>query len=127
VALSGDDRSETLGPRARIPTRRCMRSEAAGGLTVPVGGMGGSWIVKLPSARYSAVPENEFVMLELARRVGIAVPANRLVDSAQIKGLPEETHTGGGQSACRAAVRLGPRGRSRSHGGFRAGLRALSR
>jgi serine/threonine-protein kinase HipA len=77
--------------------------EAAGGLTVPVDGMGGSWIVKLPSARYSAVPENEFVMLELARRVGIAVPANRLVDIAKIKGLPEEAHTGG-QSACRAAV-----------------------
>jgi serine/threonine-protein kinase HipA len=72
--------------------------EAAGGLTVPVDGMGGSWIVKLPSARYSAVPENEFVMLELARRVGIAVPANRLVDIAQIKGLPEEAHTWGGKA-----------------------------
>jgi len=72
--------------------------EAAGGLTVPVDGMGGSWIVKLPSARYSAVPENEFVMLELARRIGIAVPANRLVDIAKIKGLPEEAHTAGGKA-----------------------------
>ncbi|MGA7796384.1 MAG: HipA domain-containing protein [Candidatus Acidiferrales bacterium] len=72
--------------------------EAAGGLTVPVDGMGGSWIVKLPSARYSAVPENEFVMLELARRVGIAVPTNRLVDIATIKGLPEEAHTAGGKA-----------------------------
>jgi serine/threonine-protein kinase HipA len=72
--------------------------EAAGGLTVPVDGMGGSWIVKLPSARYSAVPENEFVMLELARRVDIAVPANRLVDIAKIKGLPEEAHTTGGKA-----------------------------
>jgi len=70
--------------------------EASGGLTVPVGGMGGSWIVKLPSARFSAVPENEFVMLELARRVGIAVPPNRLIDMAKIKGLPEETRTTGG-------------------------------
>jgi serine/threonine-protein kinase HipA len=72
--------------------------EAAGGLTVPVDGMGGSWIVKLPSARYSAVPENEFVMLELARRVGIAVPANRLVDIEKIKGLPEEARTAGGKA-----------------------------
>jgi serine/threonine-protein kinase HipA len=72
--------------------------EAAGGLTVPVDGMGGSWIVKLPSARYSAVPENEFVMLELARRVGIAVPANRLVDIAKIKGLPKEAHTARGKA-----------------------------
>ncbi len=70
--------------------------EASGGLTVPAGGMGGSWIVKLPSARFPAVPENEFVMLELARRVGIAVPANRLVDIATIKGLPEEARTTGG-------------------------------
>jgi len=67
--------------------------EAAGGLTVPVGGMGGSWIVKLPSARYQAVPENEFAMLELARRVGISVPENRLVDVPGIKGLPAEAHT----------------------------------
>ena len=72
--------------------------EAAGGLTVPVDGVGGSWIVKLPSARYSAVLENEFVMLEPARRVGITVPANRLVDIAQIKGLPEEAHTAGGKA-----------------------------
>src|SRR5205807_418045 len=70
--------------------------EASGGLTVPAGGMGGSWIVKLPSARFAAVPENEFVMLELARRVGIAMPPNRLIDMAKIKGLPEETRTTGG-------------------------------
>ena len=67
--------------------------EASGGVTIPVDGMGGSWIVKLPSARYKAVPENEFAMLELARRVGISVPENKLVDIASIKGLPEEAHT----------------------------------
>ena len=72
--------------------------EASGGLTVPAGGMGGSWIVKLPSARFAAVPENEFVMLELARRVGIAVPENRLVDMAKIKGLPEEARAPGGHA-----------------------------
>jgi serine/threonine-protein kinase HipA len=72
--------------------------EASGGLTIPVGGMGGSWIVKLPSARYPAVPENEFTMLELARRAGIAVPENRLVDIVTIKGLPEEARTVGGQA-----------------------------
>ena len=67
--------------------------EASGGLTIPVDGMGGSWIVKLPSARYKAVPENELAMLELARRAGISVPENRLVDIASIKGLPEQAHT----------------------------------
>jgi serine/threonine-protein kinase HipA len=66
---------------------------ASGGLTIPVDGMGGSWIVKLPSARHKAVPENEFAMLELARSIGISVPENKLVDIASIKGLPEQAHT----------------------------------
>jgi serine/threonine-protein kinase HipA len=70
--------------------------EPSGGLTVPAGGMGGSWIIKLPSRRFPAVPENEFAMLELARRVGIAVPENRLVAMAEIKGLPEEARAPGG-------------------------------
>jgi serine/threonine-protein kinase HipA len=72
--------------------------EATGGLTIPAGGMGGTWIVKLPSARFAAVPENEFAMLELARRAGIAVPENRLVDVGSIKGLPEQAHTVGGRA-----------------------------
>lgn len=67
--------------------------EASSGLTIPAGGLGGSWIVKLPSARFKAVPENEFVMLELARRIGISVPENKLIDIASIKGLPEQAHT----------------------------------
>jgi serine/threonine-protein kinase HipA len=69
--------------------------EASGGLTIPAGGMGGSWIVKLPSARYVAVPENEHTMLELARRVGIEVPKNQLVRIDKINGLPEEARTMG--------------------------------
>lgn len=72
--------------------------EAPGGLTVPASGTGGSWIVKLPSARYKFVPENEFAMLELARRVGITVPENKLVDVGNIKGLPAEAHTVEGKS-----------------------------
>ncbi len=69
--------------------------EAAGGLTIPAGGTGGSWIVKLPSAKYVSVPENEHAMLELARRVGIEVPSNKLVAIDSIHGLPEEAHTVG--------------------------------
>jgi len=72
--------------------------ETSGGLTIPADGMGGSWIVKLPSARFVAVPENEFAMLELARRVGITVPENKLVDVAGIKGLPKRVHTVGGRA-----------------------------
>ena len=35
--------------------------EASGGLTIPASGVGGSWIVKLPSREFSGVPENEFI------------------------------------------------------------------
>lgn len=72
--------------------------ETSGGLTLPADGTGGSWIVKLPSARYPAVPENEFAMLELARRTGIIVPENKLVEVKDIKGLPEEGLTIGGKA-----------------------------
>jgi len=64
--------------------------EAAGGLTVPAHGVGGSWILKLPSTQYPAVPENEYVMLELARAIGIQVPATRLVQVGDVEGLPAD-------------------------------------
>ena len=41
--------------------------EASGGLTIPAHGVGGCWIVKLPSTQFQAVPENEYAMLNLAR------------------------------------------------------------
>jgi len=64
--------------------------EASGGLTIPAGGLGGSWIVKLPSAQFPAVPENEFAMLALARAIGITVPPNRLLPVEAIKALPRD-------------------------------------
>jgi serine/threonine-protein kinase HipA len=64
--------------------------EASGGLTIPAGGMGGSWIVKLPSARFPAVPENEYIMMALARAVGIEVPRTKLIDIRDIRGLPAD-------------------------------------
>lgn len=62
---------------------------ATGGLTIPVKGIGGSWIVKLPSTRFNAVPENEFAIMNLARMVGMDVPETRLVPLSEIIGLPE--------------------------------------
>jgi serine/threonine-protein kinase HipA len=64
--------------------------ESTGGLTVPADGQGGSWIVKLPSMRFKAVPENEFVMLALASAIGISLPKKRLIDVSEIRGLPED-------------------------------------
>ncbi|HEY2341655.1 MAG TPA: HipA domain-containing protein [Chthoniobacteraceae bacterium] len=59
-----------------------------GGLTIPASGMGGNWIVKLPSPNYPAVPENEAAMLSLAQSVGIEVPEHRLILVDEIRGLP---------------------------------------
>jgi serine/threonine-protein kinase HipA len=67
--------------------------EASGGLTIPAGGMGGSWIVKLPSARFPAVPENEYTMMGLARAVGINVPRTELINIRDIRRLPEDVVT----------------------------------
>lgn len=62
--------------------------ETEGGLTIPADGVGGSWIVKLPSSIYSGVSENEYVMMELARQIGIEVPETALIPIDQIQGLP---------------------------------------
>jgi len=64
--------------------------ESSGGLTIPAHGVGGSWIVKLPSTQFQAVPENEYVMLELARAAGITVPAIELIPIEEIRGLPKD-------------------------------------
>ena len=62
--------------------------EASGGLTIPAFGRGGSWIVKLPSERFEAVPENEYAMMRLAAAVGLNVPEIDLVPVASVQGLP---------------------------------------
>ena len=89
--------------------------EAAGGLTIPAGGLGGSWIVKLPSAQLPAVPENELAMLALARAVGIAVPDNRLVPVAEIEGLPPDVAGLEGHALAVRRFDRGPAG-ERIHG-----------
>lgn len=71
---------------------------ARGGLTIPVGGVGGDWIVKLPSKEFEGVPENEFSIMTLARRVGIDVPVIELIDIAAIENLPEGLNVRGTQA-----------------------------
>ena len=60
-----------------------------GGLTIPATGQGGSWIVKLPSSRFDAVPENEYSMMELARMLGMDVPETQLLPINQIANIPD--------------------------------------
>ena len=61
----------------------------AAGLTIPAEGVGGSWILKLPSQQFAGVPENEFSMMTIARLMGMDVPEITLMDLAQIGNLPD--------------------------------------
>jgi serine/threonine-protein kinase HipA len=72
--------------------------EARGGLTIPADGIGGSWIVKLPSSSYAHVPEAEYSMLELAKHVGIIVPEFKLVPTKSVSGLPKDINERFGNS-----------------------------
>ena len=63
---------------------------ATGGLTIPARGVGGDWIVKLPSSHYRRVCENEYSVMSMASRVGIDVPEIRLIPMVEIEGLPPE-------------------------------------
>lgn len=63
-------------------------AEASGGLVIPAKGVGGSWIVKLPSERYAGVPRNEYSMMILASALGMNVPRVKLVDVREIENLP---------------------------------------
>lgn len=71
---------------------------ASGGLAIPVKGVGGSWIVKLPSEKYDGVPENEYSMMRLARLMGMNVPAIELIDVDSIGGLPKDIASLTGQA-----------------------------
>jgi serine/threonine-protein kinase HipA len=64
--------------------------EADKGLTIPLHGLGGEWMLKMPSSIYLNVPENEFSMLTFARHVGIEVPEIALVDPTTVANMPQE-------------------------------------
>jgi serine/threonine-protein kinase HipA len=57
------------------------------GLTIPVSGSGGDWIVKLPDQRFAGVPTNEHAAMSWARACGIEVPEFELMDISRIAGL----------------------------------------
>ncbi len=84
-------------------------------LTIPAYGRGGSWIVKLPSDQFEAVPENEFVMMRVAARAGLAVPPVDLVAESSVEGLPQGMKKSGYAFAIRRFDRGGPKGGERIH------------
>jgi len=83
---------------AGVQLKFSVINEASGGLTIPAKGIGGSWIVKLPSREFKGVPENEYSMMTLARLIGMDVPAIELVNTSEIKNLPAGIETLGGQA-----------------------------
>ena len=96
----GDDRSAKIlrFSLAGVQLKFSAIIEGRGGLTIPARGVGGSWIVKLPSRAFGGVPQNEYSMMTLARHVGMDVPAIDLVDVSSIRNLPPEVATLGGQA-----------------------------
>lgn len=83
---------------AGVQLKFSVIGESRKGLTIPARGIGGSWIVKLPSREFAGVPENEYSMMTLARLVGIDVPAIDLIDVASIENLPPEVQDLQGQA-----------------------------
>ncbi len=69
------------------------------GLTIPVSGTGGDWIVKLPDPRFPGVPENEQATMRWAKASGTDIPEIRLISVAENSGLPSEASIFGGQTA----------------------------
>ena len=86
----GEGQSETWSVRFSLagmqPKFSVLRGER--GFTLPVNGLGGKWIVKLPSPNFPKVPENEYATMLWAKASGISVPDLELVEVKDIAGLP---------------------------------------
>jgi serine/threonine-protein kinase HipA len=92
TGATGDDHGRGNALRfslAGVQLKFSAIGESTGGLTIPAKGVGGSWIVKLPSREFEGVAENEFSMMTLAGAIGMNVPPVRLIDPASIGNLPE--------------------------------------
>jgi serine/threonine-protein kinase HipA len=81
-------RFSLAGVQLKFSARRHER-----GLTIPAQGRDGDWIVKLPDARFAAVPENEFATMAWAAASGLRVPETELVDLSSVSGLPASVHS----------------------------------
>lgn len=107
VSENGESRPDSAGGQGVTPPAagadRALRFSLAGvqmkfsalagpnkGLTIPAHGDGGDWIVKLPSAQYAGVSENEYAMMSLARAIGIETPEIGLFTLDDIDGLPAD-------------------------------------
>ena len=111
-AATGDFRFSLAGVPLKFSALKNQGKH--GGLTIPLAGAGGSWIVKLPSTRLPEVPENEYTMMQLARRVGIDIPEIDLVALDAIDGLPDGIERYGETAYAIRRFDRGPDGRVHS-------------
>ncbi|QCO00250.1 type II toxin-antitoxin system HipA family toxin (plasmid) [Azospirillum argentinense] len=81
--VAGSWHFSLAGVQLKFSARRTER-----GLTIPVTGRGGDWIVKLPDARFRHVPLTEYATMRWAENSGIAIPELDLVRIADMTGLP---------------------------------------
>jgi serine/threonine-protein kinase HipA len=98
AAPSDDDESPPSPPReegalrfslAGVQLKLSMLREGER-LTLPASGLGGRWIVKLPSPSYAALPENEHATMTWAERAGIRVAEQELVPMDRLHGAPNQ-------------------------------------
>ena len=90
-AHSEDDTSNTLRfSLAGVQLKFSAIQRQRGGLTIPAYGVGGDWIVKLPSTQHKRIVENEYSVMSMARQIGIEIPDIKLVPITEIEGLPAE-------------------------------------
>ncbi len=61
-----------------------------GRLTIPVRGVGGDWLVKLPDPRFPGVTENEHATMRWAQAAGFDVPEVGIAQLAEIDRMPAE-------------------------------------
>ena len=59
-------------------------------LVIPARGVGGHWVVKLPSPSFPHLNELEYSMLRLAEEIGITVAENKLLPLRDFENLPTD-------------------------------------
>jgi serine/threonine-protein kinase HipA len=62
-------------------------------LSIPLQGIGGSWIAKLPTNAWPRLPENEHAIMSFAKTIGLTVPRIELFDLDAMEGLPHDLPT----------------------------------
>ncbi len=105
-ATGADDAHDAAAPRDHsVPAERPLRFSLAGvqlkfsasvvtnRLSLPLDGIGGSWIAKLPANAWPRLPENEYAIMSLAKTVGLTVPRIELFDLDAMEGLPRDIAT----------------------------------